>query len=451
MKTAKELKAELLTLSQKLDTLGKLPTPTDDQYKEMDSLLVEMDNKSDELKRAERMEAARKTGEDLGASAGRASGRVGREEQEEQDGRLEGREGQRADRRSLAEKFVGSEEWKQYKDAGHPGGRNTGKVEVDSFYHRQRWDDGPDEGYTIVATGAFPTATGSPSLIAPLRVPGIFTQDLPETNVRSAFNNFQTASPVIQFFRQLVWTRAAAFVGEATATGGSSGLKPEGGVTFESAAVVAQILAAWMPVTNNTLQDEPQMRGIIEGLLMDDLRLTEDDAFINADGSGNSITGLSHISGTQLLDDTYFGLHPVENVGNAWEDFDRLTRGRTEIRTVGRASATAILVSPADMERLLTITDNNGQYYSGSPFSDLAITRMRGLAIIETEALDEGESWVIDGRKFAVFDRMEAAITAGWINDDFVRNKIAILAEERLAFAPFRPAAAAYVELTSHA
>jgi hypothetical protein len=44
-----------------------------------------------------------------------------------------------------------------------------------------------------------------------------------------------------------------------------------------------------MPVTNNTLEDEPQMRGIIEGLLIDDIRLAEDDALINGDGTGANI------------------------------------------------------------------------------------------------------------------------------------------------------------------
>jgi hypothetical protein len=47
----------------------------------------------------------------------------------------------------------------------------------------------------------------------------------------------------------------------------------------------------------------------------------------------------------------------------------------------------------------------------------------------------------------AVFDRMAAAVTAGWINDMFVHNMIALLAEERLAFAVFRPAAFAVVTL----
>jgi HK97 family phage major capsid protein len=413
VKTLKELREELKAQGVKVkgleDRLREVTNPTTDQLKELDAEIVKYDGIEAEKERAEKLEVIRKNDERLSASRGRQSGRASAEEQHELDDEHEGRESQRADRRSLAEKFAASDGWQQYKTDGYPGGRNTGKVEVDSFYHRRRWDEGPEESYTIVATGAFPTASGSPSLIAPVRVP------------------------------------------EATATGGSSGLKPEGGVTFESAQVVAEILAAWMPVTNNTLQDEPQMRGIIEGLLMDDIRLAEDDALINGDGTGSNILGLTNVSGVQVIDDTYFGLHPVENDGNAWEDFDRITRARTEIRLVGRASATALLISPADLERLLTITDNNGQYYSGSPFSDLAISRMRGLAVIETEALDEGEAIVLDGRKFAVFDRMQAAVTAGWINDDFVRNKIAILAEERIAFAPFRPAAAAIVTLTSAA
>lgn len=455
MKTVKELRGELLALAKKLEELGKLPEPTTDQYREMDDLLVQYDTRKDELARAERMDAARQTGEQLGQSRGRASGGASPEEQERLDAqrRGEGREEQRADRRSLAERFLASENWEQFREGGFRKGTNSGAVEVDSFYHRRRWDEAahaegtsPDELYALVAAGGFPS---NPALIAPYRVPGIFTQDLPETNVRSVFNNFQTTSPVIQFFRQLVWTRAAAFVAEATATSGNSGLKPEAGVTFDSDSVTAEVLAAWMPVTNQTLEDEPQMRGIIEGLLMDDIRLAEDDALVNGDGTGANIEGLKNVSGVQVLDATYWGLQPVENEATAWEDFDRLTRARTEVRITGRARATAALLSPADMERLLTITDNNGQYYSGSPFSDLAITRLRGLAVVETEALDEGEAIVLDGRKFAVFDRMQAAVTAGWIDQQFVRNMLTILAEERLAFAPFRPAAATIVTLTS--
>jgi HK97 family phage major capsid protein len=365
----------------------------------------------------------------------------------------EERESRLALRQSVSERFISSEGWQEFRDAGYPKRQNSGSIEVGSFYHREEIGArdhfegmSPEELFTLVSTGAFPS---NPALIAPYRVPGIFVQDLPETNVRSVLLNLQTTSPVIQFFRQLVWSRAAAFVAEATATTGNSGLKPESGVTFEAASVTVETLASWMPVTNQTLEDEPQMRGIIEGLLVDDLRLAEDDALLNGSGVGANITGILNVSGIQVLDNTYFGATPVENAGNAWEDFDRITRARREIRITGRARASAVLFAPADLERLITITDTVGNYYSGNPFSDFALTRMRGLNVVETEALDEGQCLVLDGRKFAVFDRMQAAVTAGWIDQQFVRNMITLLAEERLALAPFRPAAAALVTLTS--
>lgn len=370
-----------------------------------------------------------------------------------EQGRQNG-DGAKIDRRAASDRFLQSDTFKDWVKRGAPKGSRTEAVEVESFFHRSgALPDvsgmSADELRTLVYTGAFPIATGSPSLVAPNRLPGVYTPDMPELNVRSAFLNLQTSSPVIQFFRELTHTNNAAFVAEATATSGSSGLKPESALTFESDAVTAQTLANWIPVTTQTLEDEPQMRGIIEGRLIDGLKLVEDAAILNGSGSGANIRGLENVSGTQAADASYFSGAPVENAGEAYEDFDRITRARRLVRQVGRARPSFVMLSPADLERLLTITDANGQYYSGSPFSDLALNRMRGLRVIETEALDEGEAWVGDGRMAAVFDRMQASVTAGWIDDQFVRNMLTLLAEERLAFAVFRPAAFVKVTLTS--
>ena len=350
---------------------------------------------------------------------------------------------------SISERFLESDGWKRFKGDNFSRGDQSGAVGVRSFYHRETPDVSglsAEELRTLVYTGAMPT---TPPLIAPNRVPGIFTADMPEMNVRSAFLNLQTDSPAIEYFSENVFTNNAAFVAEATATGDSSGTKNESGLTFTSATVAVQTLAHWIPVNENTLEDVPQLQGTIEGRLVDGLKLVEDDAILTADGNSPNIRGLLNVSGVQDLDDTYFASNPVKGVGEDREDFDRITRARTQVRITGRARASFVFLSPADLERFITLTDGNNQYYSGSPFGDVALTSMRGLRVIETEALDEGTAVVGDGRMAAVFDRMQATVAAGWIDKQFVRNMITLRAEERIAFAVFRPAAFAVVELTS--
>ena len=43
-----------------------------------------------------------------------------------------------------------------------------------------------------------------------------------------------------------------------------------------------------------------------------------------------------------------------------------------------------------------------------------------------------------------VFDQWEGRVEAGYQNDDFTRNKVTFLAEERLALAVYRPEAFIY-------
>ena len=43
-----------------------------------------------------------------------------------------------------------------------------------------------------------------------------------------------------------------------------------------------------------------------------------------------------------------------------------------------------------------------------------------------------------------VFDRWDARVETGYVNDDFTKNLVTILAEERLALAVYRPEAFIY-------
>lgn len=365
---------------------------------------------------------------------------------------LEGRDAANRDaveHRAISQRFLESEVMTEFRRRGSSGGTNP--VEIRSFFHgatppalQHHRDMSPVELRALVTSAGLPT-----NFIAPFRVPGVFVPDLPDFTVRSAFLNGQTNAAIIQFYRELGFTNNAAFVAEATATGGSSGLKPESALSWELASATVQTLAHWIPVTNQTLEDDPQMQGVIEGRLIDGLRLVEDDALLNGTGTGAEIQGLMNVTGTQNLNEAYFDANPVNDVGEDNEDLNRILRGRRMVRQTGRARSSFVIVNPADMERFLSMTDANRQYMAGGPFANSGIQTLWRMPAIESESIDEGRAIVGDGRMAAVWDRMAASIKIGTIDDQFVRNMQTILAEERLAFATYRPAAFAKIELTT--
>jgi HK97 family phage major capsid protein len=168
---------------------------------------------------------------------------------------------------------------------------------------------------------------------------------------------------------------------------------------------------------------------------------------LNGNGT-NDLTGLLNTADIQDLDQTYFTGAAVNDAGIDNENYNRILRARTLIRTVGRARANFVVINPADLEDFLTYTTaSDHQYYGAGPFSGSGLTNLWGLRVVEDENLTAGSALVGDGRMAAVWDRMQAQILIDTIDDQFIRNMLTILAEERLALTVFRPQAFAVVDL----
>ncbi|HGX3315086.1 TPA: phage major capsid protein, partial [Pseudomonas aeruginosa] len=69
-------------------------------------------------------------------------------------------------------------------------------------------------------------------------------------------------------------------------------LKPTSNVTFESVTDRVKKLAVWMPVTDEALDDVPQLFGYIQELLRYDLKLEEEAQILKGDGTGENLNGL---------------------------------------------------------------------------------------------------------------------------------------------------------------
>lgn len=351
------------------------------------------------------------------------------------------------DLRSIGQRFAESDQVKNFV-----GGRSQG-FEVGSFYpkHQLQHHDGMTamELRTLVQTGMLPSG-----FIAPTVVPGIFRPDDLEGSLRDVLLGGTTTSDAIEFYIESSFTNNAAGIPQATHSSAANetpvnaSVKPESALTFTKDSETVKTIAHHIPITRQMLQDAAQMQTYVEGRLMDGLRLEESSQLLNGAG-GNDLTGLLQTANIQSLDGTYFSGAPVNDAGQDNENFNRVLRARTLIRTIGRARANFVVLNPADHEDFLATTDGQRNYFGSGPFAGTGMTSLWGLRVVEDENIVANTALVGDGRYAAVWDRMQSQIFIDTINDQFIRNMLTILAEERLALTVFRPQAFAAVALTS--
>lgn len=376
-----------------------------------------------------RLEAAAEKRAALETPAGdRISGIVAAQEVESQRSHLDRR------LRSLGGRFAESDVVKDYR--ANARGKSA-PFEVETFY-------GSPEERAVIYGGAL-----AADMVRPQLLPGIVRGNEPigQRAVRDVLLNGQTNSDSVLFVKENVFTNAAATVAEATSS--STGAKPESSLTFTQASAPVEVIAHWIPITRQALDDVPMLQSYVEGRLIDGLRREENDQLLNGDGTSPNISGILDQSGIQNLDQTYFTGAAVQSAGLGPENFNRILRAKTLIMTTGDSMATFIVMNPTDWELLITSADANENYFGPGPFTSAGNEqRIWGLDVVLTEDKAAGSYVVGDGTAAQVWDRMAARLLiADQHSDFFVRNMLVLLAEERLGLAVYRPAAFALVDL----
>lgn len=271
--------------------------------------------------------------------------------------------------------------------------------------------------------------------------------------IRNLVSNRRTVSDTVEFVQETSHSNNAAVVAEATssaapsATAGNGGAvtftnasgggyKPEGAWAFAVTTAVVKTIAEWVPVTKRALADVAQLEGLINDELSLDIAEAEEAQILNGDGQGENFTGITATSGIQT---------------QAWSTdlFTTIRKGVTKARTVGRVNPTALVLNPADAERIDLAQDGNDRYYYGGPQA-LGQRTIWGVPIVESESQTEGTGLLGDFTKAVVWDREQTTVTMTDSHADFfIRNLVAVLAEERLAFGVTRPTAFVSLDLTA--
>ena len=281
----------------------------------------------------------------------------------------------------------------------------------------------------IVNIGSGPTSAGV--LIQPDRLPGILVAPDRRLTVRDLLTPGRTASNLIQYVRETGYQNMAATVLEG-------GLKPKSDISFDLVATSVVKIATYVKASTEILQDAPMMQSYIDGRLRYMLSYVEEAQLLNGSGVGNNLNGIN----TQAT--PYVAAFAV--AGATRIDVLRLALLQSEL---AEFPATGIVLHPADWTAIELIKDTTGGYIFANPQS-LAQPALWGRPVVGTQAMAQ-DNFLVGAFKLGaqVFDRQQSNVVVATENeDDFIKNMVTILAEERLGLAVYRPQAFVKGDLT---
>ncbi|TRA90893.1 phage major capsid protein [Rhizobium rhizogenes] len=260
------------------------------------------------------------------------------------------------------------------------------------------------------------------SLVPGARVPGIFGLPERQLTIRDLVMPGQTASSSIEYVKETGFTNNAAPVAETTT-------KPYSDLTFDMTSSPVRVLAHLFKASRQILDDAPALRSYIDGRARYGLRFVEENQLLNGSGTGQNLHGL-------VPQATAF------NPAFAAADETAIDRLRLAVLQVVLAEypATAFVLNPIDWAKIELTKDAGGNYIIGNPQGSLTPT-LWNLPVVSTQAMAAGE-FLTGAFSFAaqIFDRMDIEVLLSSENvDDFEKNLFTIRAEERLAFAVYRP------------
>jgi HK97 family phage major capsid protein len=167
----------------------------------------------------------------------------------------------------------------------------------------------------------------------------------------------------------------------------------------------------------------------IQNRLVFMLRRREEAQLLNGDGTAPNISGITDRSGLQTQAK---GSDPTP---------DAILKAANLIRVNSFYEPDGVVIDPLDMQDIRLLRTADGIYIFGSPSDPYTAIRLWGMEVRETTAQTDNTAIVgAFGTAAQVFRRSGITVTASTEHASyFVENKVAILAEERLALAVYRP------------
>lgn len=315
--------------------------------------------------------------------------------------------------KTFGQSFVESEGFKAFQASGFSKGFGRADLQVKSTLTNAITDADGSVGDGVQAT----------------RLPGIVGLPQRRMTVRDLLTPGRMDGNSLEYAKETGFTNAAAAVAEGAA-------KPQSTMKLDLVTTGAKVVAHWMKASKQALDDISQLRSIIDQRLIYGLAYAEEAQLLSGDGTGQNLHGIIPQASAYSAAFTPASASAIDTV--------RLAALQAAL---AEYPATGIVMHPTDWARIELTKDTTGRYIIGNPQGNLAPT-LWGLPVVPTQAISVDKVLVGAFQLGAqIFDRWDARIEVGYVNDDFTKNLVTILGEERLALAVYRPEAFVYADL----
>lgn len=207
-------------------------------------------------------------------------------------------------------------------------------------------------------------------------------------------------------------------------------VKPQMDFTWETNYAKPVKAAAWIRLTDESVQDVAGLQSVANDLLRKKHNLKKSNGILFGDGvspnpKGATVYGRTFVAGdmaTSIVKPNF-----MDVVNACITDISTTHNYQDEMPYM----ANLVMVNPIDFyKELVAAKDENGLplYPSASLFNTVVIG---GVTIIPEETIPSGKIFVCDMSKYNTTNYVPYTVQIGWVNDDFIKNQFVILGESR--------------------
>lgn len=208
--------------------------------------------------------------------------------------------------------------------------------------------------------------------------------------------------------------------------------KPQSELEFDNETIPTRVVAHWIKASKQALSDNTFLQGLIDNRLRRGLAEKVEQQILLGDGTGQNLSGL--IANSTVFTDTY-----VAQIEKA-NKLDVIRLAMLQAVLAGYQPNAAIL-NPIDSTLIGLTKDEVGGYLIQNPTNGVGNMTMWGLPVVDSTYMTAGDFLVGDLTQAELYNRWAASVAIGYENDDFTKNLVTILGEERLALGVYDAAA----------